>query len=422
MALKRKATPRSSFLDKVLGRLDRLDSEGLQSVVQRLARERAFLETLFNSIEDGVVVVDSHGRIVYFNAVATRLIGLPETGCEGEEIVRFIPDLDWQRVAVLDGTGGPGIFREEFEVHYPRPRYLRLYAAPMDGGEKGSTGVALILHDATEARQKTNKAVELERVHALTLLAASVAHEIGNPLNALHIHLQLVERGLRRLRMLTGIGVRDTETPSSGQIHLSEGVNGVDLEEAFDKTTRYLAVAKGEIGRLDYIITDFLQALRPTPPILQAGDLNGVVKTTIELLRPELENRRVDVREELMRGLPEARFDPVQIKQVLVNLMKNAMHALSPEGILTLATGMGPDAVWVSVADNGAGIPPETLSRIFEPFYTTKRKGSGLGLMIVQRILRDHGGRMELTSHVGKGTTFRFWIPRVEPRPRLLEG
>lgn len=422
MALKRKTTPRSSFLDKVLGRLDRLDSEGLQSVVQRLARERAFLETLFNSIEDGVVVVDSHGRIVYFNAVATRLIGLPERGCEGEEIVRYIPELEWPRVAALDGKEGPGIFREEFEVHYPRPRYLRLFAAPMDGGETGSTGVALILHDATEARQKTNKAVEDERLHALTLLAASVAHEIGNPLNALHIHLQLVERGLRRLRILTGVGVHDTEPRSPSQVHLAEGTGATDLAEAFEKTERYLGVAKGEIGRLDYIITDFLQALRPTSPKLEGGDLNTVVKTTVELLRPELDNRRVVVREELMRGLPESRFDPVQIKQVLVNLIKNAMHALSPEGVLTLATGMGPDAVWVSVADNGAGIPPETLSRIFEPFYTTKRKGSGLGLMIVQRILRDHGGRMELTSHVGKGTTFRFWIPRVEPRPKLLQG
>jgi signal transduction histidine kinase len=292
----------------------------------------------------------------------------------------------------------------------------------MDGGEKGNKGVALILHDATEARQKTNQAVEVERLHALTLLAASVAHEIGNPLNALHIHLQLVERGLKRLRMLTGANDRENEPRGSGQIHLAEGETRMDVEEAFERTTRYLAVAKGEIGRLDYIITDFLQALRPTPPKFEAGDLNNVVKTTIELLRPELENRRVVVREELMRGLPEARFDPVQIKQVLVNLMKNAMHALNPEGILTLATGMGPDAVWISVADNGAGIPPETLSRIFEPFYTTKRKGSGLGLMIVQRILRDHGGRMELTSHVGKGTTFRFWIPRVDPRPRLLEG
>ncbi len=424
MALKRKATPRSSFLDKVLGRLDRLDSEGLQAVVQRLARERAFLETLFNSIEDGVVVVDSQGRIVYFNAVATRLIGLPEEGCEGEEIARFLPDLDWPRIAVLDGNGSPGIYREEFEVNYPRPRYLRLYGAPMDGEGHGSTGVALIIHDATEARQKTNKAVEVERLHALTLLAASVAHEIGNPLNALHIHLQLVERGLKRLRMLSGVRVRDTESnpQARGQRHLSEGLNRAELEETLDKTSRYLAVAKGEIGRLDYIVTEFLQALRPTPPKFQGGDLNTVVKATIELLRPEFENRRVVVREELMRGLPEARFDPVQIKQVLVNLMKNAMHALNPEGILTLASGLGPDAVWVSVADNGAGIPPETLSRIFEPFYTTKQKGSGLGLMIVQRILRDHGGRMELTSHVGRGTTFRFWIPRVEPRPRLLEG
>jgi two-component system, sporulation sensor kinase E len=424
MALKRKPTPRSSFLDKVLGRLDRLDSEGLQSVVQRLARERAFLETLFNSIEDGVVVVDAHGRIAYFNAVATRLIGLPEEGCEGEEILRYIPDLDWPRIAALDGTGSPGIYREEFEVNYPRPRYLRLYAAPMDGGGNGSAGVALILHDATEARQKTNKAVEIERLHALTLLAASVAHEIGNPLNALHIHLQLVERGLRKLRLLSGVGFRDEESnPRSRTRRRSvEGLNDPDLEETFDKTSRYLAVAKGEIGRLDYIITEFLQALRPTPPKFEAADLNTVVKATVELLRPELDNRRVVVREELMRGLPEARFDPVQIKQVLVNLMKNALHALSPEGVLTLATGMGPDAVWVSVADNGVGIPQETLSRIFEPFYTTKQKGSGLGLMIVQRILRDHGGRMELTSHVGRGTTFRFWIPRVEPRPRLLAG
>src|SRR5882757_3003086 len=167
------ATPKSSFLDKVLGRIGRLDTEGLQTVVQRLARERSFLETLFNTIEDGVLVADEQGRVLYFNQAVTQLIGLQ--------------------------SGGEHVTRLEFEVHYPRSRFLRLYAAPLDGEATGSSGVALILHDATEARQKTFEAIESERVQALTLLAASVAHEIGNPLNALHIHLQLMEREVRKL-------------------------------------------------------------------------------------------------------------------------------------------------------------------------------------------------------------------------------
>ena len=398
---------KSSFLDKVLGRIGRLDTEGLQTVVQRLARERSFLETLFNTIEDGVLVVDENGRVIYFNQAVTRLIGL-QSGDEERHISKILPEMDWEKISRADSAGGERVVRHEFEIHYPRPRFLRLYAATLDGDATGSAGVALILHDATEARQKTFEAIESERVQALTLLAASVAHEIGNPLNALHIHLQLMERELKKLK--TG---RESKVESREQEARADSTR---------KLEQFLEVSKGEISRLDYIITQFLQAIRPAPLQLQMASLNHVVEKTLELLRPEIENRGITIKIKLSRNLTATPIDATQVQQVLVNLVKNASQAMTNGGTLTLQTGENADAVWVSVADTGAGIPQEQINRIFEPFYTTKKKGSGLGLMIVQRIVRAHDGKIELESHVGRGTTFRIWLPLHERKPRLLEN
>lgn len=406
------AATKSSFLDKVLGRIGRLDTEGLQTVVQRLARERSFLETLFNTIEDGVLVADESGRVLYFNQAVTRLLGIaPEPG-ENRLVTDLLPELDWPQLARLDTAGGQRVLRQEFEVSYPRPRFLRLYAAPLDGEATGSSGVALILHDATEARQKTFEAIESERIQALTLLAASVAHEIGNPLNALHIHLQLIGREVGKLRALDATPAR---RPRSRAVH-----DDASRDATLDKLEGYVRVAEGEITRLDYIITQFLQAIRPTPPRLRPASLNDVVRETLELLGPELDNRGLTVRRELARRLAEVPLDAAQLKQVLVNLVKNALQAMTKGGTLTLSTGANSDGVWVSVADTGGGIPSDQLGRIFEPFYTTKKRGTGLGLMIVQRIVREHGGRIDVESHVGKGTTFRVWLPSHERRPRLL--
>jgi len=407
------AAAKSNFLDKVLGRIGRLDKEGLQTVVERLARERAFLETLFNSIEDGVLVVDEQGRILYFNQAVARLIGL-QSAAEGQSLSRYLPGLDLEALLRLDHAGGSRVARREIEVNYPQPRFLSLYAAPLDGERSGSSGMALILHDVTETRRKTFAAIETERTQALTLLAASVAHEIGNPLNALHIHLQLMERELVKLR--------SSPAPAAGGRRRPGGAAETDRDPAsvLARLEKYLGVAKGEITRLDYIITQFLQAIRPSAPQLRPASLNDVVRETVELLRPELENRGLLVVEKLAPRLPAIMMDPVQIKQALVNLCKNGMQAMTRKGVLTLQTGAGPEAAWVSVSDTGAGIPPAVLSRIFEPFYTTKKKGSGLGLMIVQRIVREHGGRIELESQEGRGTTFRIWLPLRERARRLL--
>ncbi len=412
----------SSFLDKILGRIDRLDTEGIQNVVQRLEEQRQLFETVFNVIEDGILVVNPKGRIQYCNQAARDLLSSDKEPMEQRSVHQLIPAFNWDHfVDSMSHEAAPSMVRLEYALTYPKTCFLRLYGAAIQQQNQENAGYVLVLHDVTESRKKTVEAIESERVHTLTLLASSVAHEIGNPLNALHIHLQLIGRETAKIRdMMTQqrqLGKRGRGRPPK---NLEAEVGALNMEQSLERLEEFVSVSRGEINRLELIITQFLQAMRPTIPDRKPDHLNAIVIETIELLRPELANRGIELVEELDEQLPDPPLDRAQIKQVLVNLIKNAMQAMDKDGLLRIRTKRDADGVWLSVEDNGMGISKDRISRIFEPYYTTKRKGTGLGLMIVHRIIRDHGGRIMVEPNQPSGTIFRLWLPLFEQQEKLL--
>jgi signal transduction histidine kinase len=181
-----------------------------------------------------------------------------------------------------------------------------------------------------------------------------------------------------------------------------------------------LGVAQGEVERLDQIITQFLRALRPSQPRLEALRLSEVLQETLTFLAQEIKDRDVLVEVDTPSDQPAAQIDRNQMKQAFFNIIRNAIQVMPNGGLLKISIGSSDRFVFISFTDTGPGIPAGDLSTIFEPYFTTKNEGSGLGLMIVQRIMRDHGGELEVHSEPNTGTTFTLYLPRDEARIRML--
>ncbi len=385
------AGKKHTSLDRVLGRLDTLDSVNLANLVQRLARERGLFEEIFNALQEGVLVIDTDGTIEYANPAAHRLIGLGDDELAGQTLWRLVPGL--RPSLDEDAAAVSPVMAREFELTYPEPRTVRLYLVPFRSEVRGEPKrFAVILTDITRDKLTTEKRIEDERTSSVLLLAAGVAHELGNPLNSLTIHLQLLDRKLKKMK----------------------------ASKDADSIAESVRVCRDEVTRLDGIVRNFLEAIRPQPPDLAETNLADALAEVLRFQQREFADRGITVEAETPATLPPVMADRNQLKQVFFNVTKNALEAMQPGGKLKVKSRADDDSVFLLFGDSGVGIKQEDLLRLFQPYHTTKPGGHGLGLMIVQRIMREHGGQIGLESKEGIGTVVTLQFPRKDRRVRML--
>ncbi len=375
---------KSGFFDKLIKRMDRLEPGEVQHFLAELLREKGLLEKVFQALQEGVILLDHEGHVTYVNRAACHLFGFEAEQVVGKQLAEGVRGLDWKELR-KPGT----VVSRDLEIFYPENRFLNFYITAID--DEQDVGFVMLIRDVTQSRKLTEEKIESERISALTLLAAGVAHELGNPLNSLTIHLQLMERSLKKM----GKGA--------------------------DKLQKHLDVSLGEIKRLDFIISQFLTAIRPTQPQLQRANLNELIEEAARFLKPELEQHQVKLKLELRADLPTMPLDANQMKQAFYNLIRNAVQAMNDHGgKLTVMSTYNDHEVIVSFEDSGKGISRENMGNLFQPFFTTRKTGTGLGLLIVRRIIREHGGEIDIESREGLGTKVSIILPLVERKMRLL--
>ncbi|OHE72717.1 MAG: hypothetical protein A2007_00295, partial [Verrucomicrobia bacterium GWC2_42_7] len=357
-------------------------------------QERNLLELVFNSVREGILLIDRMGVIRYANHATMQLIGLREEEVGSAILWKLIPGLS-QTLPLyqdVDRMSHQAVVTREIELTYPETRYVRLYMTPLYQEVVKDTNFMVIFTDLTEERKLTEEQIENEKISSIFMLAAGVAHEIGNPLNSISIHLNLVHRQVEKLKD----------------------------SAAKEKMQHSLQICTHEIQRLDDIIKNFLEAIRPHPLNLQETELFPLIEDVIKTLHNELENLGVEIEIEVKSTPSQILVDCIQLKQVFFNILKNAMDSMDRGGLIKISLDTNDEFAIMSFADQGSGISQDDITKIFDPFYTTKKTGHGMGMMIIQRIIRAHGGQISIDSKTNFGTIVTLQLPLNCRRIRML--
>ncbi len=389
---------KGNFTEKVLGRLDKLDQESLQTCLFSLIKERGFLENVFDAIHEAIIVVDRQRNIQYTNKAAFTLLGIDGEAI-GAPLAKYLKTQDWEELLPSDDARWWNAARREMEVFYPEHRFLSFYVMPL--GDSDSTEpfgdlplATLIFNDITEVTEKNVRHTETQKVKAITMLAAGVAHELGNPLNSLGIHLQLLKRNISKC----------------------------EQSKEMEKAAEHLEIAQQEIKRLDSIVKNFLSAIRPVPPQMLPLNIEDILREALNFMQNEIENRAIWVELALPDGIPLLLGDKDQLMQAAYNLIKNAIQAMPDGGRISISVTVDDVYVNIRFTDTGCGFDQAQIANLMEAYFTTKSTGHGLGLLIVDRIVRAHGGELTIEGSPGKGAAFTISLPRQSRMVRQLHG
>lgn len=385
-----------NFVRRAIKKIDQLDTKQIVDIMQSQSRELEMLENVLASIEDGVILTDANLTINYANPRCPNLIPMARSRTyEGMPLSKVIEDKHVLRYIVLSVYNRAQDLDNEFT--FQRGNKVQTIAVTVFTykmpEEKEKASYVLMFSDVTEHNANEARMRRSENLASMTTMAAGVAHEIKNPLAAMGIHLQLMKKAFVRKECL-------------------------NLSEA----QRYLDVLEEEINRLNGIVVDFLFAVRPLDTRLRLGSILKTLNEIAAFVEPELAENRVSLSCDFSPSLPKLEFDENLLKQVMLNLIKNAMNAMEQGGRLTLQARPDGNQVLISVQDTGIGMDEETLQKIFEPYFTNKATGTGLGLTVVYKIMKEHRGDISVKSRLGEGTTFTlsFPIPKSE-RLSLIE-
>jgi PAS domain S-box-containing protein len=378
------------FLQRALEKIEKMDRSQIRKLVSDIAGENELLEMVMESMSDGVVVTDREDKILMVNKSAERMLPFISDELIEKPLEEAIADEEIRDFITENLKGLERVLDREFTLGNGYSRTLSLSIMPLV--RQGLiTGNVIHIEDVTEKRAREVRLRRAESLAALTTLTAGVAHEIKNPLGSIGIHLELMKKEMD--------GKRKIETR---------------------KVRENLLIIKEEVDRLNRIVMDFLFTVRPMNAELNYDDLNRVVQEMLEFMKPELEETGIVLEADLVKASPQILMDERYMKQAVLNLLQNATSAMSKGGKLRVQTVQKRNELLLKIEDTGVGIPDENMDKIFEPYFTTKDFGSGLGLTLVYKIVKEHLGDIEIKSKVGEGTSFTLSFPIPQKEKRLI--